>query len=92
MLTLKEINDFMDNIVDWSLDNDSIVKEFSFKNFNSAIKFIENIVPIIEKHDHNPDIIISRNRVRIILITDSEKGLTKKDFEVAGEIDKIPLI
>lgn len=88
-MNLVEINHAMSKIKDWSLDTDSISKIFSFGNFKMAMEFVNKIAELAEKHNHHPDILVSYNQVRLVLTTHYEKSLTKKDFDLAEEIDKI---
>ena len=89
MLTLKEIQDLMVELKDWSLEPDSITKDFSFNNFKESLDFVNKVGEIAEKLGHHPDIMINYNLVRLSLTTHSEKGLTRKDFDLAKEIDKL---
>ncbi len=89
MLTLKEIQDLMIELKDWSLESSSIIKDFSFNNFKEALDFVNKVGEIAEKQGHHPDILINYDLVRLSLTTHSEKGLTKKDFDVAKDVDKI---
>ena len=89
MLSLKEISDEMLALKEWSIEGDMIVKSFNFTNFKEALDFINKVGEIAEKHAHHPGIILDYNLVRLSLTTHSEKGLTKKDFELAREIDVI---
>lgn len=88
MLTLNELNDLMQGLEEWSLESDAISKIFTFKDFKEAKAFIDKVAEIAEKHEHHPDIMWNYNQIRLALTTHSEHGLTKKDFEVAREIDK----
>ncbi len=89
MLTLKEIQDHMLELKEWNLDFSSISKDFDFKDFKESLDFVNKVGELAEKHNHHPDIMINYNRVRLTLTTHSEKGLSKKDFDIAKEIDKI---
>ena len=89
MMSLKEISDEMSTINNWALEESSISKVFSFNNFKESLDFVNKAGEIAEKHNHHPDIMISYNQVRLSLTTHYEKGLTKKDFEVAKEIDDL---
>ncbi len=88
-MNLNEINSEMSKLKDWSLDTDSITKIFSFGNFREALAFVNKVGEIAEKHNHHPDVMISYSQVRLSLTTHYERALTKKDFEVAAEIDSI---
>ncbi len=89
MLTLKEIQDLMIELKDWSLESSSITKDFEFNNFKESLDFVNKVGEIAEKLNHHPDILVSYHIVRLTLTTHSEKGLTKKDFDLAKDIDKI---
>ena len=89
MLSLKEINEELATVDNWSLEDEALSKNFSFSNFSEAGNFVSKIAELSEQLKHHPDIIWSYDRVKLMLTTHSEKCLTKKDFELAREIDKI---
>ena len=65
-----------------------MVKEYEFKNFVQAVDFVNKIVPLAEKADHHPDLLIhSYKKVRVELMTHSEGKITQKDYDLAKEID-----
>ncbi|MDP2651398.1 MAG: 4a-hydroxytetrahydrobiopterin dehydratase [bacterium] len=68
----------------------AIRKTFNFKDFKSALKFVNKIGKIAEALGHHPDIsIFSYNKVKITLTTHSIGTLSEKDFIVATKIDKL---
>lgn len=89
MLTLQEIQAEMMSLKDWSLETNSITKTFSFPTFKEALEFVNKVGEIAEKHSHHPDITIMQINVMLSLTTRSERSLTKKDFDVARDIDQI---
>ena len=89
MMNLKEIQDEMTFLDNWSIETDSISKVFTLESFRGALAFVNKVGEIAEKYNHHPDIVINYNNVKLTLTTHYEKGLSKKDFEVASEIDKI---
>lgn len=89
MLNLGQISSEMEGLRDWSLESDSINKVVSFASFKEAMEFVNKVGDVAEKFNHHPDILISFTQVRLQLTTHDEHGLTRKDFEVAREIDKI---
>jgi 4a-hydroxytetrahydrobiopterin dehydratase len=77
---------------DWKLLGfKKIRKEFVFKDFKEAMKFVEKIGFLAEKEGHHPDIFISYNRVILDLYTHSVSGLTENDFILASKINEINL-
>ena len=89
MLPLGLINQYMCKLNNWSLEIDSIVKDFTFPDFDSAVEFVNKVKGVCEEKGHYPGVLINRNVVRLTLTTHEEKGLTSLDFEVAELIDKI---
>ena len=76
--------------MDWTVENQKLVKEFTFNNFTEAVEFTNKVVPIAEEANHHPDIFIhSYKKVKIILFTHSEGKITDKDYNLAGKIDSL---
>lgn len=73
----------------WKEENNSISKEFSFKDFKSALKFVSKVGELAEQQNHHPDIELSWGYVKVTLTTHSEDKVTKKDKDLATLIDKI---
>lgn len=75
----------------WILDKkcQKISKEFNFKNFLQAMKFIKKVAQIAESENHHPDIHIFYNKILLELSTHPVGGLSKEDFIVASQIDAI---
>jgi len=71
----------------WELAGAEIVKEYKFADFVAAIAFVNRLAERAEAANHHPDIDIRWNRVRLALSTHSEGGLTRKDFDLAAEIE-----
>jgi 4a-hydroxytetrahydrobiopterin dehydratase len=73
----------------WTLDDDAIRKQFTFRNFPEAIAFVNRLAPEAEAADHHPDIVINYKRVTLTWSTHSEGGLTDKDFAGAATADRL---
>jgi 4a-hydroxytetrahydrobiopterin dehydratase len=74
----------------WELSKGkAIQKKFSFGAFKDALAFVNQVGELAEKSDHHPDITINYNKVTLVLSTHSAGGLTTKDFDLAGHIEKI---
>ena len=77
------------NLYDWTLDENTITKDFKFKTFVEAFSFMTAIALEAEKMNHHPDWSNSYNRVSISLTNHEAKGITKLDFDLAKKIDRI---
>ena len=53
------------------------------------MRFVNRLAKLAEAANHHPDIVIRYNKVRLILTTHDEGGLTEKDFRLANKINKL---
>ena len=89
-LERHEIDERLKKISNWGIiENHHIAKKFKFEDFRQALSFVNKIGEISEKMHHHPDIYISYGNVELNIFTHSINALTKKDFELALEIDKV---
>ena len=89
-LSQNEIQNRLNKLQHWSLDQDQIKRRYKCKDFMGAIDLINLIAAHAETMDHHPDILISNyNQVTITLTTYSANGLTENEFTLAKEIDHI---
>ena len=76
--------------MDWKEKDNRLVKEFQFKNFKEDVEFVNKILPIAEKQEHHPDILLYEyKRVRVMIYTHDENRITDKDYKLAEAIDNI---
>jgi 4a-hydroxytetrahydrobiopterin dehydratase len=87
-LTEQESNSLLKEIPSWTIKDNKVYKQFSFKDFVGAIKFINKVADIAEQEGHHPDIKISWNKVDIELWTHAIDGLSENDFIVAAKIEE----
>ena len=88
-LNLDQINFNLKNLNDWSFENDSITKQFQFKDFIEALTFVNAVGLEAEKMDHHPDILMfAWNKVKITISTHDAGGVTEKDFSLAQKIEE----
>ena len=77
-------------IENWEIHNNSLVRQFEFKNFIEAWAFMNKVALLAEKVNHHPDWSNSYNRVEIKLCTHSEGStITEKDKKLAAAINKV---
>lgn len=75
--------------MNWKENNNSLNKDFEFKNFIEAWAFLCKVAMVSEKINHHPDIRCNYNKISLSLSTHSEGGITEKDKELAGKIDEL---
>ena len=89
LLDDKEIRNRLDALQGWTRDGDTIRKTYTLDSFAEAIAFVNVIADLAARADHHPDIDIRFDRVACSLSTHSESGLTRKDFDLARQIDAV---
>jgi 4a-hydroxytetrahydrobiopterin dehydratase len=89
LLAQSDIKGMMKRVPEWETDKKSIERTFEFDDFTQAIDFVNAVAEIAEEEEHHPDIDIRWNKVRVMLSTHSEGGLTDLDFAVAEKIDTL---
>ena len=72
----------------WKEENNSLIKEFKFKDFSEAFAFMTRVAIEAEKMDHHPYWENVYNRVKIVLNTHSAGNtVTDLDRKLAAKID-----
>ena len=90
-LTSETIIDRVQNLNNWSLNNDAISKDYTFKNFIEAMQFINKVATIAEDLNHHPEWSNVYNKVSITLTTHDVGGISEKDFQLAKAIDALSI-
>ncbi len=68
----------------------SIVREYTRKNFVDAVAFIQKVSEVAEAEGHHPDIhLTDYKHLRIVLTTHAISGLSINDFILASKIDRL---
>eukprot|EP01041_Mallomonas_annulata_P013484 gene13484-28582_t len=80
----------------WKASNDlkSITRKFTCRNWQACINFINAASELAESDNvqHHPDIHLTKYRdIELILHTHAAHGLTKYDFCLAKELDKVTI-
>ena len=88
-LTGGQIKEQLKTAPQWKKKGLNITRTFKFKDFLSALKFVNAVAKPAEKMQHHPDIDIRWNKVTLALSTHDQGGLSIKDFEMAKKIDAI---
>jgi len=74
----------------WKEEDDSLKREFKFKDFKKAFAFMTEVAFAAEDMNHHPNWFNTYNTVSISLNTHDAGGVvTEKDRKLAGLIDEI---
>ena len=88
-LNKSEVERLLAEVPGWTLAGKWITKEFKFKNFVEAMKFVNRVAEVAEAEGHHPDIHIHYNLVRFDTWTHAIDGLSENDFILAAKINSL---
>lgn len=75
----------------WTEKEGTLTRAFTFGKYMDGVEFARKVALTAEKLNHHPDILIGYRRVIITTTThDAGNVVTRKDRELASEIDDIP--
>jgi len=73
----------------WEHSDGALRRSITFPAFLDGIDAVRRVGECAEAQDHHPDIDIRWRTVTFALVTHSEGGITDKDVEMAGDINRI---
>lgn len=79
----------LERLPDWRRDGETIRRTVKLADFGAAMAFVNRVAALAEEANHHPDITIRWNRVTLVLTNHSAGGLTHRDVELAGGIDRL---
>lgn len=91
-LTRSEIDQLLPQLEGkWSVTHEDkhLEREFKFKDFVEAMKFVNQVADLAEQEGHHPDFHVHYNKVKIDLWTHAVGGLSLNDFISAAKINKL---
>lgn len=89
LLSETEIQERASQLSGWSVEDRQLRCVRKFKDFITAVDFVQKIVGPAEAAGHHPDLEISYNKVTVSLTTHDAGGITEKDFALAQEISTL---
>jgi 4a-hydroxytetrahydrobiopterin dehydratase len=92
-LTDAELAALLPQVSGWQVADVGGVKrirrEFTFKDFRSAMNFAVQVGELAEREQHHPDIHLAWGRVMVETWTHKIRGLHQNDFILAAKVDAI---
>jgi 4a-hydroxytetrahydrobiopterin dehydratase len=86
-LTADQVQEELKSLPNWKLSGGEIVRQAEFKDFQAAMKFVNQVATEAEAAGHHPDIDIRYNKVRLALVSHDAGGITQRDFDLAAAIE-----
>ena len=90
-LPTSEVHHLLGELPQWSLaaDGHSISRLYRFKNFVTAVAFVNALTDMAEAQDHHPDLEVGYGRCGVRYNTHDVGGLSLNDFICAARADHI---
>jgi 4a-hydroxytetrahydrobiopterin dehydratase len=89
-LTDAELDEALQALPDWSREGTVIRRSAKVAGFRAAVALVNDVAEAAEAANHHPDICISGYRnVSFELTTHAAKALTRRDIELATDIDRL---
>ena len=91
-LSDEKENELIGQVSNWILLRDGthlIRRMFTFKDFKTAMIFVNKVAELANAEDHHRDIKIVYSKVQLDLFTHAVGGLSESDFIMAAKIDRI---
>ncbi len=88
-LGAQELEQVLQRLREWSIQNDKLHREYKFPDFAHAIGFMMTAAVLIEKMNHHPEWQNVYNRVTVDLTTHDSGGITSADIELAELLDRL---
>lgn len=73
----------------WYLEDGWIRRKFKTGSWKGTLMVVNTVGHLAEAAWHHPDLTVSYAFVIVKLCTHSAKGITDKDFELAGKIEEV---
>ena len=93
-LASVQVEAYLQEVPEWQVEPvdglDTLVRSFSFKDFNAALGFAAQVGALADEEDHHPEITIEWGRAQVRWWTHTVKGLSENDFIMAAKTDQIP--
>ena len=89
-LTEVELARALDGLEGWERTGDAIARTILTEGFGAAVALVNAVAEAAEAADHHPDVSITRyRRVTFTLTTHAARAVTRRDIELATEIDRL---
>ena len=88
-LAPTEVESLLRQLDGWALENGTIAKTYSFKNYHQTMAFANATAWISHREDHHPDLLVGYGTCRVSYKTHAIDGLSENDFICAAKIDAL---
>ena len=88
-LSDAEIQQALESLHGWDVNDGKLHREFKFKNFVVAFGFMSSVALCAERMDHHPEWSNVYSRVTVDLVTHDSGGITQLDVNLATKLNEL---
>ena len=88
-LESAEIADGLKGLPGWAVAHGKLHREFTFKDFVDAFRFMTGVAFEAERLGHHPEWSNVYNRVTVDLVTHDAQGITALDLDLARRMQQL---
>jgi 4a-hydroxytetrahydrobiopterin dehydratase len=89
-LPAARASELLSTLDGWDLHEERLHHHFRFRDFASAMRFVNAVAELAEREGHHPDFSVHDwNLVDVTIWTHAIGGLSENDFILAGKIDAL---
>jgi 4a-hydroxytetrahydrobiopterin dehydratase len=87
-LTDAQIDGFRRQAPEWQVRGERLHRQYSFRDFPTAIRFVDEMARIAESEHHHPVFTVNVDKVEVENWTHAVGGLSENDFILAAKLDR----
>jgi 4a-hydroxytetrahydrobiopterin dehydratase len=73
----------------WREHGLALVRDFTFRDFDDALRFVNSVAPEAVDFGRHPDIWISMGNVRLVVRNPHHAGVTEAELRLAAKVDAV---
>jgi 4a-hydroxytetrahydrobiopterin dehydratase len=73
----------------WEARDDRLQRRFTFRDFVTAMRFVNRMAEVAEAEGHHPDFTVHYRQVDVVVWTHAIGGLSENDFILAAKISPL---
>jgi 4a-hydroxytetrahydrobiopterin dehydratase len=81
-----QIATLLAEIPGWEERDDRLHRQFTFRDFVTAMRFVNRMAEVAEAEGHHPDFTVHYRQVDVVIWTHAIGGLSENDFILAAKI------
>ncbi len=87
-LTPPQIDALQRQAPEWRVEGDRLYRQYRFRDFPTAIRFVDEMARIAESEQHHPVFSVDYDKVAVANWTHAIGGLSENDFILAAKLDR----